>query len=413
VPPLPQGLDRALVLRPHGAQAGRGVGTRGIAVLLNGGKVPRVRQGLPDLTDAAKAALLKGLPAIGKRRQWGRSYVAKLLTDRRVLGEMQPCVMRDGRRVPEGPPVAGYYPAIVTAEEWSRARVAKGNGRGKADRATVGDLDRGVPNLFTGLWRDARDGCTLQLRVNSFKTKFLVSRGALSGERGSVETPFPYAVFEQAFLTLLAELTAADLAPAAEGPDREAELKAELAVVEEKLEAIKQRFLGTKEKAGPLLDLLTALGERQKELDAELRREQAEKEAAQPDALASCQNLAGMLREAPADEVPALRLRVKAALRWVIKDARVLVVPHGWARTAAVQVWFARSNKRRSYVIHYTPCRGRGKAPPVPMHWEAHSLAEVAGADDFDLHNAEHVRALDAVLRAVMPGGRTAGGTNP
>lgn len=46
---------------------------------------------------------------------WRPSYVKKLLHDRQLLGERQPMVMVDGKRVREGDPIKGFFPAAITA----------------------------------------------------------------------------------------------------------------------------------------------------------------------------------------------------------------------------------------------------------------------------------------------------------
>lgn len=58
-------------------------------------------------------------------KAWHASYVQKVLRNRAVLGEMQPYKRdEEGRRVPAGPPVKGYYPAAVTEDEFALASAA-------------------------------------------------------------------------------------------------------------------------------------------------------------------------------------------------------------------------------------------------------------------------------------------------
>jgi DNA invertase Pin-like site-specific DNA recombinase len=373
--------------------AARGVGIRGISTLLNGGRVKRTHE-----LSAAEAALLGdlGTPAIGKLGAWGRSYVAKLLKDRRVLGEHQPHVMRDGRRVPHGPPIPDFFPAIVTPEEWARARVAK-----RAGQAAGGKPERGAPNLFVGLLKDARDGQAMHLKHHRHGTLHFVSNGAMNGERGSANHSFPYAVFEEAFLGLLRELTAKDILPGPGGPgeNRETQLRAELATVEENLATLKKRVAQTPSPS--LLEVVTELDKRKAEAEAELEALQVQRAAAQPDALESCKTLAAMLRDVQAEELAALRLRVKAALRWLVREILVLVIPIGWERLAAVQARFADGKRHRTFLIAYKPAQGRGKAPAVPLSWEARSLAGmVDDVDALDLHDRAQVEDLERTLLA-------------
>src|SRR5262249_29607147 len=83
-------------------------------------------KGTPEITRILNRS---GVPAIGKTGQWVRSYVQKILTDRTVLGEYQPCFGRH-RETPDGEPIENYYPAAVTWAEWAKARASA------ADRLT-------------------------------------------------------------------------------------------------------------------------------------------------------------------------------------------------------------------------------------------------------------------------------------
>ncbi len=58
-------------------------------------------------------------------KAWHTSYVQKVLRNRAVFGEMQPYKRdEEGRRVPAGPPVKGYYPAAVTEADFISASAA-------------------------------------------------------------------------------------------------------------------------------------------------------------------------------------------------------------------------------------------------------------------------------------------------
>lgn len=58
-------------------------------------------------------------------KAWHASYVQKVLRNRAVVGEMQPYKRdEEGRRVPAGPPVKGYYPAAVSEADFMRASAA-------------------------------------------------------------------------------------------------------------------------------------------------------------------------------------------------------------------------------------------------------------------------------------------------
>jgi DNA invertase Pin-like site-specific DNA recombinase len=366
--------------------AAEGLGIRGIPRRLNQEKVP----------------------AIGKLKAWGRSYVAKLLKDRRVLGEYQPHVMEGGRRVPHGPVIEGYFPAAVKAEEWRRARRAKGEGRAEGwGKSLGGNQGNGVPNLFTGLLKDARDGRAMHLKRHRRNgTLQFVSNGAMHGEPGSVYHAFPYPVFEEKFLDELSELRPADIVPAAGGPgqDREAKVLKQLGELEGKLDGVKQQ-IARRGALDTLVDVAATLEGEKKALEAERDAIRAEREAARPDALKACQSLTELLRKAPPKKVPGLRLRVKAALRWLVREIVVLVVPLGGTtacRLCACQVWFADGKRHRDYVILHRPAQGHGpNVPARPAASWVKSFADALRPGDYDLRVREDAQALEADLASL------------
>ena len=82
-----------------------------------------------------------------KDKGWSESYVKSLFRNKAVYGAYQPHKRVNGKRVPDGPLLLDYYPAVISEEEFylNRAkikdRIIRGTGRS-------GD---GFPNLFRGL----------------------------------------------------------------------------------------------------------------------------------------------------------------------------------------------------------------------------------------------------------------------
>ncbi len=99
---------------------------------------------------------------------WRKSYVEKILHSRAVIGEFQPHKMKDGKRVPDGAPIDGYFPPIVDQELFNQvqaifARRAALPGHG-------GGINGRVANLFGGgLARCARCDSTM-VHVNKGPT---------------------------------------------------------------------------------------------------------------------------------------------------------------------------------------------------------------------------------------------------
>src|SRR5262245_28451290 len=91
----------------------------------------------------------EGVPPFGDTGRWTRSYVGKLLRDRRLLGEFQP---RKADRSPDGPPLPAYYPAVIEEREWYAAR--EGAAQRRVKRGPLGTH----VNLFSGLLHAAGGG---------------------------------------------------------------------------------------------------------------------------------------------------------------------------------------------------------------------------------------------------------------
>jgi DNA invertase Pin-like site-specific DNA recombinase len=319
--------------------AAQGLGLNPITARLN-------REGIPPIGNNTRRKVFKDT--------WRRSYVAKILADRAVLGEFQPHIMKEvpvdpedpngpkrWRRVPHGDPIPGYFPQIITEDEWYRVRQAVKE-RGKE----LGPKGVGIASLFTGLIRDARDGQTMHLiysgssRKNN--TRVVVSYGCRNGEPGSVHMPFPYDAIERAFLAMVRELKASDVL-GDKVHEREEEmiaLKGKRQELDRKITAVQQR---AREEKGieALLSLLETLDKDRKAVNAQLERLQAEIAHQQPTALRDTQSLVELLSKTEGEERKELRTKIKARIKQLVSEVWVLVwdVTPG-IRAAEVHVFF-------------------------------------------------------------------------
>lgn len=280
------------------------------------------------------------VPAIGRKATWVKGYVTSLLNDRRVLGEYQPTVGDE----PDGPPVPGHFPRIITDEEWYAARAGAVERKCSHGRQGTG----AAVNIFQGYLLNATTGETLILRTSSCRTGPGVP--VLASESGKGWVSFPYAPFERMVLSSLAEIDPAEVIGA--GPTGTgAELKAlsdELAEVRGGMESVKADLAEKYSRA--LSDVVRALGDREEALLA--RIEEVKARAAKPltPTWADAQNLARALEEAQDPE--DVRLRLRSAMRRIIDHARVLIVTRHLHKLAALQVYF-RDGAARSYLLHY------------------------------------------------------------
>jgi DNA invertase Pin-like site-specific DNA recombinase len=343
--------------------------------------------GLTVITRKLNAA---GVPVIGRAKHWGRSYVGKILSSRAVVGEYQPYKGRWPLREKDGPPIPGYFPAIITEAEWYAARAALESRRGK-----VGRTPKNGVNIFAGLLHDARDGGGLQQKHKSKRgsNPLLVSYRAAQGVRGCRFVSFPFPAFEEAILAHLREIDPAEILPEPEKEDRTLELAGRLAEVELEIEKLKNRIQARY--SDGLADVLERQEEEQRSLAEQLTV--ARQEAASPsgEAWGEFGTLASALESAPdRDEA---RLRLRAALRRMVEGFWCLFLGKGAVRLAVVQVVFAKSDKRRTYLLVYRPKLGGGRRSSRPAQSWSGSLVEEGGVC-VDLRRAVDVAALETAL---------------
>jgi DNA invertase Pin-like site-specific DNA recombinase len=337
----------------------------------------------------------EGLSPIGRGKSaseyWARSYVAKILSNPAVIGHYQPYTGRGRKRRPDGEPIPGYYPAVVSEAEWHAARGALVARRGKAGRSPKNHV-----NVFTGLLHDARNGGTIQQAHKGKRGgRILASYRAVQGAEGARFASFPFEVFEREVLARLREIKPADVLPKKDrGADRLLALSGRLAELEGEIEKVKARLQSRYSDA--VADVLERHERDRKELAAQLAA--ARQEAASPlgEAWGQCRSLLDVLDNAPDPE--EARVRLRSALRRITEGIWCLFVGRGAWRIAAVQLWFT-GGAHRDYIIFHRPATG-GAVGERPAQTACESLARVAPGK-LDLRKPEDARELEAALLAL------------
>jgi DNA invertase Pin-like site-specific DNA recombinase len=278
--------------------------------------------------------------------KWTRTYLDKILRDRRVLGEYQP---RKANGEPDGPVLPTYYPQVISETEYLLVRAGQEERRGRGGRR-----DRRYVNVFRGLLVHARDGegFILNNHGTGDRPRLVLVAAASKGGRNARSFSFPYPVFETAVLGCLAELDPRELLPKEAGPSLVEVLRARLGNARAQVKLLQKELRDGYSKAvAAVLREQEALAEK---LAGELMEEEAR--AARP-AEAAWGELPGLvdLIQAGGDEA---RLRMRVVLRRLVERIYVLTVPSGCRRTAAVQVRFG-GGKQREYFIEYIPAANR------------------------------------------------------
>jgi DNA invertase Pin-like site-specific DNA recombinase len=351
---------------------------------------------------AIAGVLYKECPEGLTGRGWQPSYIRSILRSRSVVGEYQPhvgtCAKRGRKstRKKAGDPVQGYFPAVITEAEFLRVKTAlDGRQRG-------GGRTQGTPNIFNGVLYDALDGQRVTA-ASANRRRVLVSSGAMRKRPGSQFRSIRYDIFEREVLARLAELKPADvLGRPGAAEERVAELTEKLTALNRKMESVKARA-AEEEDVTVFFDLLADLDRRRKDLAAALEQAKALAAGQEGDNVGEFRSLVGLLEAADAatpEEGDALRRRVRAALRRVVKEMWVLIVPRGHYRLVAVQAWFHEGGRHRDYLLCYRPPR-RDASGEHEEETRVLSSADVKALGPLDLRRPDHVRQLEEVLAAM------------
>jgi DNA invertase Pin-like site-specific DNA recombinase len=332
-----------------------------------------------------------GVPPVAGRR-WHRSYVDRVLRDRRALGEWQP--RKKGGREPDGKAVPGYFPAVVDETLFYRARHGAGD-----RRRFKGRVGEALVNPFAGLLRNAAgdDAYGLAHRVErlaggrSERYHVLVNRDA---DRGAAACrSFPYLPFERALLGRLREVKPEDvLAPGPGAAELDA-LEGEQKWVEDRIEALKVELL--KGDVAAVADVLRGLETKLVSLRAQEEDARTRLAVTAEEGWAQVHSLTDLLDHA--EDPDDLRLRLRGALRRVIDSVWLLVVRRRRDRLLATQVWFKDGGKHRDYLLFHRVPRGnqhgRGEA-----RTEVLSSANVSELGPLDLRRRQDAEALEKAL---------------
>jgi DNA invertase Pin-like site-specific DNA recombinase len=333
-------LERGKVIRLIFKLAASGYGYLAVTKKLNADKVPSF----------GKKHIKEGNCRSNHSGRWTLPYVALILNDRRAVGECQPRKLNPKagppKFIPDGPPVQGYYPAVVTEDEYWAAKAASTQRRERSGfdgkKTRVGKYS----NLFAGLVRNGRDGESYNAYTKTNK-RVLGSYGHQEGR--SPLWSFPLDVFEAAVLECLREVNPAEILQTPDtAPDDTLTLAAELAGVEARMAQLEAE-LDTGD-IPALARKLRELQERKRDLAYNLANARHKAAHPQSETWGEMQSLAAILANAadPTD----VRLRLRSAIHRVVSDMWLVVVRNGANTLAQVRINFTGGGFR-SYQIFY------------------------------------------------------------
>jgi DNA invertase Pin-like site-specific DNA recombinase len=344
------------------------------------------------------------VPAFGPTGKWSTEYVRRILSDRRAVGELQPKRGKD--RKADGEPIRGYYPAVVGEQEWRLARAAiHGRRRNKVGRLG-GD---GVANLFGGMLVNARGGIgrdgkpadtyIAAMRTDGGRRVRVVMAGSFFNQEGPCYS-FPLDSLERAILLCLEEIKPEEVLPS-ETNGHLADLEGELGMVQAKIAELAAELV--RGDSATIANVVRQLEARETELVRQ--RDEASDRSVLPlgsswnDMRKLTRTLATLLDEAEDSAALAdVRVRLRSAIRRIIEQVWLLVIPRGRNRLCVVQLFFM-GGKRRDYLVLHRSGRGNASAK-TPSSWEVVSLKDAARVepDGIDLRDARQVAELLADL---------------
>jgi DNA invertase Pin-like site-specific DNA recombinase len=203
--------DKAAVVRRIFALSTKGHGSRVIAATLN-------QEGIPAFSAGRKN--FSGL--------WGFSTVRHILDSRTTLGEYQPHIFIDGKRTPDGEPIKGFFPAVVTEDDFYLAHAARSSRKTHTVTKTTTNF-----NVLTGILNCYKCGATMHLQGKrgskyfkcSKATRGLCNAGIVSAART-----------EEVFKEILPKVDSLSLVQ-----DSSGRLQKSLQVVEGRIASLKAR----------------------------------------------------------------------------------------------------------------------------------------------------------------------------
>jgi DNA invertase Pin-like site-specific DNA recombinase len=263
----------------------------------------------------------EGRPCFGRKGKWIPEYVRHLLRSPALYGAYQQRTRdAEGRPVPTGDPVPGYYPAACTEAEWRAANAAAA-----ARYRTSGRPGEGEANLFTGILFEAESREPMHKKPCWQRGKHYEYLIAYRAER---KVRVPYGPVEAGLVRALGGLREEDVLPPGQDADallrRIGELSAEVLALGDRLKVLEaqQNDPGTDPDLLPSVQQgIVAVRRRQRERAKELRALEEEASTSRTKTLGACRSALSLL------DTPERRRAAKARIRQLVESIWVRVQP--------------------------------------------------------------------------------------
>jgi len=180
-----------------------------------------------------------GVPTFGTENGWYQSIIKLILKRADVIGTFQPHRMQDGKRVPDGDAIEGYFPSAIDKDlflrvQAMRALVGKPGRRGKT-----------FANLLSGIGHCAHCHGPMTMKVSHLKdgpARYLVCANHVRGHRcDEGRKNFRYEPIETTILDHVRELDLADALQSARFDATMAEMDETIADLTLQLEELRRK----------------------------------------------------------------------------------------------------------------------------------------------------------------------------
>jgi len=302
-----------------------------------------------------------------RSKRWGLPFISRVLSERAVLGELQPMERKKKRSRPDGEPIPNYYPAIIEERTWILARAAREERLQHRGRHGI------YVNVFAGLLRDAVNGGAYYARATWRGTRnrrILLNYEADQGRAKMAS--FPFEVFEQELLDRLQEVPASVLDPETQQADDVSTLAASRDEKEARLSSIRDAMKESKREIKTLALAAEELEDEIADLTKQIDKAAIKADFSQASVWGEGQSLMQRLNEGSESEQMEKRLRLRSVLRRSIHSIYLVVtrLKGKTDRVCIAQAFFLHSKKTRSYVIWYRrPCRMRPEEGRKTLDW--------------------------------------------
>ncbi len=233
-------------------------------------------------TTIARKLNADGVPAFKSKDGWYQSFIKALLARHDVIGTFQPHRMQDGRRVPDGDPIEGYFPATIDKDLFLRVQAMRGNPGRPGRKGYM------FANLFTGLCHCSHCNGPMTMKLSRVKGnengRYLVCGNYVRGHKCTEgNRHFRYEPLEVVILDHVKEINLAEALQGMRQSDAQKEMEETLATLTLQLEELRrkeQRLAQAVEDddqpPDAILALLRSRQSERKAVEAELQRQQAE-----------------------------------------------------------------------------------------------------------------------------------------